>query len=126
MDILLFVNIKFTKMNKCLVGFCVMLLISCASQRFETNLNQINPGMERENVRRILGNPGNRQFSGFYEAWQYCNTGVSSDKYYVVWFTSGIVTGLTTYTGYGNGKCKKFYREINWSDRPDSSIQIIY
>lgn len=46
----------------------------------------VNPGMEKEKVLEILGPPGNRQFKGKGEAWQYCQTSVlgTTDKFAVI------------------------------------------
>ncbi|GAB6121133.1 hypothetical protein JCM30204_22820 [Dysgonomonas termitidis] len=84
----------------------------------------VDPGMKKSEVLDIMGAPGNRQFQGDSEAWQYCSTGMGSDKYWVIWFTRGAVVGMTTYNGYGTGACSQFYKQINWEDKPDQTIEI--
>ena len=43
---------------------------------------EVDPGMNKEQVLNLLGAPGDRQFEGAQEAWQYCKTSVwgSTDR----------------------------------------------
>ena len=54
----------------------------------------------KEQVLGAIGTPGDRQFEATREARQYCKTSKlgSTDKFTVVWFTHGKVTGITNYT----------------------------
>ena len=117
--------IDYKMMKKLLLMVCLITaLLSCGTSGLSRKSVLIEPGMSKKEVLAILNTPGNRQFQDNSEAWQYCSTGISSDKYYIVWFTNGKVTGLTTYTGYGEGMCSQFYKSINWEDRPDKTIEI--
>lgn len=78
---------------------------------------QVTVGDSKSKVLSIMGNPGNRQFSGTNEAWQYCQTdiwGMSGDDYIVVWFRNGNVSAVTSYKNTNYGDCSMFYREIDW------------
>ena len=86
----------------------------------------VDPGMSKREVSDLLGPPQNRQFSGSNEAWQYCQTSVwgTTDKFVVVWFFQGQVTGLTSYTESKGGLCTSFFRSVNWEDAPDHTIEV--
>jgi len=58
---------------------------------------QISLGTTKDEVMSLVGVPGDRSFKGKGEAWQYCSTGFSHDKYMTVWFYEDIVHGLTSY-----------------------------
>lgn len=104
--------------------FLLTAIISCGTtQGLSTKQNLISPGQSREEVTNALGNPGNKQFQGKDEAWQYCQTGLSADLYVVVWFYDGKVTGMNSYNGYGIGNCTQFFRTINWQEAPDRTIE---
>lgn len=105
------------------------ILPSCTTKKLSEKSMHIVPGMTKTEVTGILGKPGNRQFLEDDEAWQWCSTdiwGFSNDQYVIVWFYNDIVTGLNTYTNYGNLNCSGFYRSINWDDRPDRSMEHIH
>ncbi len=98
--------------------------ISCGTtQGLSRKQNLLSPGQTREEVTKILGVPGNKQFEGKNEAWQYCQTGFSSDSFVIVWFFDGKVTGMNTYNNSGTGSCTKFFRTINWQNAPDRIIE---
>ena len=44
-------------------------------------------------MHNFLRSPGNRQFKGNKEAWQYCETGGMADDYITVWLINGVVAG---------------------------------
>lgn len=104
--------------------FVFTTFMSCGTtQGLSKKQNLISPGQPRYEVINILGVPGNKQFQGKDEAWQYCQTGFSSDLYVVVWFYDGKVTGMNSYNGYGSGSCTQFFRSVNWQDAPDRTIE---
>lgn len=104
----------------------ISVLTCCTTtQGLSYKQNNISSGQSKNDVMNILGMPGNKQFNGKNEAWQYCSTGLFTDNYVVVWFYDGTVTGMTTYSqSYGNGNCNKFFKSINWNDAPDKIIEI--
>jgi hypothetical protein len=104
---------------------CLFFIYGCSGGLTEDSL-RINPGQSKNQVLKIMGPPGNRQFEGKDEAWQYCQTdyvGFSGDDYVVVWFYDGVVTGLTTYKNYLIGDCSAFYKSVRWEDKPDVTIE---
>jgi len=103
----------------------VIFLYGCGGAQLMNDSLKINAGQNKDEVIKILGAPGNRQFNGKDEAWQWCATGMSTDDFLVVWFYDGIVTGITTYkNSYGIGSCDQFYRTVNWQDAPDRTYEI--
>lgn len=104
-----------------------LFFFGCAPSQLMNKSLMINAGQTKEDVLKILGNPGNRQFQGKDEAWQWCETdysGFAGDDYLVVWFYEGKVTGITTYKNTRYGNCEMFYRTVNWQDAPDRTIEI--
>jgi hypothetical protein len=82
----------------------------------------INSGMTNAEVVEILGTPGNRQFQGENEAWQYKSYGMLEDDLHVVWFFAGKVIGYTT----ESRKDLPFgfdYKRINWEQAPDFILE---
>lgn len=82
--------------------------------------------MSKEQVVKIMGEPGNKQFNGTYEAWQYCATNYSlmgGDHYVTVWFNYERVYALTTHKNYAEGQCEAFFKEVEWN-HPDRTIEI--
>jgi hypothetical protein len=107
---------------------CVVFLLTlsaCGSSQLMTESLKISQGQTKDEVLSLLGPPGNRQFQGKDEAWQWCSTGMSTDDFLVVWFYDGYVTGITTYkNSIGFGSCDQFYRTVRWEDAPDRTIEI--
>lgn len=114
-------------MKKNMVLFLILLvaLAGCAThgtQELREKSILINPGMPKAGVADILGAPGNRQFDGKNEAWQYKGYGMMEDDLHVVWFYDGVVVGYTAESskdlpfGYD-------YKRINWEDAPDFTLE---
>jgi hypothetical protein len=106
------------------MSLCI-LLSACGSLEKQAIL--IKPGDTREQVQAGMGVPGDRQFQGDWEAWQYCQTGAGFGyhDYRIVWFRQGQVTGLTSYKSTKAGTlCESDFRQIRWEDAPDYSIEV--
>jgi outer membrane protein assembly factor BamE (lipoprotein component of BamABCDE complex) len=103
-----------------LVSLFILFLIPGCSASY--NSVKVNPGMNRDEVIQLMGNPGNRQFNGNREAWQYCDMKAEDkeNEYVVIWFDEGKVTGLTTYR-YGH-KYGEFVT-IDWDIAPKIRIK---
>ena len=103
------------------------VLISCASSNSNiTASNQISNGMSAADVQVIMGPPQNRQFSGNDEAWQWCATdytGGGGDQFVLVWLNSGTVSGLERYTNTRMGTCETFFKNIQFEQAPDATIE---
>jgi len=106
----------------------MLLLQACASQSpIVKNSARIRSGMSAWDLRRVMGEPQNRQFQGENEAWQYCATdhsGIEADNYVLVWLFNGVVSGMQTYRNTRFGMCESFFRTINWEDAPDTTIEL--
>jgi hypothetical protein len=111
-----------------IVVVLVLLVVGCASNSASLRRAQmLEPGASKADVRRRLGEPGDRQFSGRQEAWQYCSTdysGLGADDFRVVWFMDGAVSGITSYKSRILGSCEDNFRSIRWEEAPTASIEI--
>ncbi len=102
-----------------------VVLAGCSTTGSVSNLQgksmEIRPGVTKDEVVEILGMPGDRSFRGAAEAWQYCSTGFSQDKYITVWFLEDVVEGLTTYTRTDAfGTCAQTFTSVDWGQAPDN------
>ena len=109
----------------------IILFSSCAtSSLLKQKSYQINPGMTKEEVLKLMGTPTNRQFTKadngvLYEALQWSlgwHSGMTSDfsnkDMLVVYFKNNIVTDLDNYIAYyGN------IMRVKWEERPDFIIE---
>ncbi len=103
-------------------GLLVFAFIGCSSTKLIEQSFTINAGQSKKTVLKILGIPGNREFNGNIEAWQWCSNGYHTDDFLVVWFYKSKVTGVTTYKNDSSiflGSCDNFYRTVYWEDAPD-------
>ena len=111
-------------MRKIGIVLAILLLASCATvnEAFFT----INPGDSKDSVINKMGPPDDRQFQGKNEAFQYCTTGTSFGKstFNVIWFFDGKVTGANTYTVAHAASCMGHFRQINWEDAPDVTVEV--
>ena len=101
-------------------------LTGCQSAKL-ANAALIEPGMTKQQVREIMGEPGDRQFNGNREVWQYGQTGAGFGyhDYRVVWFRDGIVVGLTSYKSHRAGTTAAGqFKTVDWSEEPDAVIEV--
>jgi uncharacterized protein YceK len=94
----------------------------CVSVR--SRMTSVNPGMSKDDVIAVMGQPGDRQFKDNLEAMQWCSTGGMADDYVVVWFQNGKVTGMNSYGNSSAGLCSNYYRQVRWEDAPTAAIEI--
>lgn len=112
-------------LKKSAVVMASLLIAGCGT--LEKKAVLVNPGDSKEAVTKVMGVPGDRQFQGQQEAWQYCITGAGFGyhDYRIVWFAHGAVTGITSYKSSAAGvSCKSQFKPIRWEDAPDSTIEI--
>lgn len=105
----------------------VLALLLSACGTLEKKAGQINPGDDKEKVLAVMGTPGDRQFRGKDEAWQYGQTGAGFGyhDFRIVWFYDGRVTGLTSYKSTRPGTlAASQFRPIQWEDAPDRTLEI--
>lgn len=114
-------------MKKTVALFLILLVplagcVTHGTQELREKSILINPGMSKASVADILGPPGNRQFDGKNEAWQYKGEGFIEDDLHVVWFYDGVVVGYTA----ESSKDLRFgydYKHIKWEDAPDFTLE---
>jgi len=107
------------------IAIVAVTLSACGSLEKKTVL--INPGDTKERVLSIMGTPGDRQFRGKDEAWQYGQTGAGFGyhDYRVIWFYDGKVTGITSYKNYTPASsAAAHFQQIRWEEAPDRTIEI--
>jgi hypothetical protein len=93
----------------------------CSCKDLERKAVLINPGDSKEKVISILGNPGDRQFRGHLEAWQYGETGAGFGyhDYRLIWFRNNHVTGIESYKSYVPATAASaHFRDIDWNRAP--------
>lgn len=116
----------------CLLAMMLVSVSGCAGAAMLARQSfLVERGQSKEDVLRILGVPGARQFKGGDEAWLYCATGMGADSFTIVWLYEGAVTGVTTYQchsngdcGYTWGNCAQGFKTVNWETAPDHTIEI--
>lgn len=109
--------------NIFLVVFMMFILGGCVTKK---QILSLEKGMTQEDVRSVLGNPGNRQFIDNIEAWQYCSITpnptlllslgtMAQASYKVVFFKDSMVESIISYSN-------KTYCEYE-SIKPESVVQ---
>jgi hypothetical protein len=106
-----------------LFGLLVTFLSGCGT--LENKVSQINPGDDKKQVLAIMGAPGDRQFQGKDEAWQYRKMRVGGFNFRVIWFYDGKVTGITSYTQYGSALSDATtFKPVRWEDAPNYTLEL--
>jgi hypothetical protein len=108
-------------MKKTLFTFA-SILMSCGLTGIafaEKPTDQLQPGMSKDEVQKLLGKPANRSFRGADEAWQYHEVaGFGQCKYTTVWIRDAKVVGLSERRGKSVAGCGLGSKEIDWSEMP--------
>lgn len=107
------------------IGLAALALSACGT--LERKAVLINPGDSKDAVIKVMGIPGDRQFRGQQEAWQYCITGAGFGyhDYRIIWFEQGRVTGITSYKNGAPGvSCKSQFTAIHWENAPDATVEV--
>lgn len=89
-----------------LAGLIPVLLAGCSLFRSPdpdpiTLVSRLEPGMSKETVRRMLGEPAKAEFNTRADAWHYCRSGKSAAEFAVVMFYDGKITSARQYTAPG-------------------------
>jgi|SRR5688572_21559347 hypothetical protein len=111
--------------RRVLVFAAVVLALACGS--LQKNAVLVNAGDDKQRVLEVLGTPGDTQFQGSAEVWQYCQTGAGFGyhDYRVVWFRDGRVTGVTSYKDTTPASsCAAHFRQVRWEEAPDYTVEI--
>jgi len=105
--------------NLIIAAFAISILAACGSLgSLEEKVSKINLGDTKETVLAIMGPPGDRQFNGKDEAWQYVGRtgGVFYQDFRVIWFYDGKVTGTTS--SYSPDPAAPHFKPVRWEDAP--------
>ncbi|ESQ88830.1 hypothetical protein [Asticcacaulis benevestitus] len=100
-----------------LVAFSALVSSSGAQASNKGTIDRagsIVAGQNKTDVNLIMGEPGNREFKGSEEAWQYCGRSGMTNKYVVIYFLSGKVEKLATYSQPWAGSCEEHYKPVAW------------
>jgi hypothetical protein len=100
-------------------SLAVVAFLACGS--LQDKATQINAGDDKARVREVMGEPGDRQFEGDAEVWQYCQTGAGFGyhDYRMIWFYRGKVTGVTSYKDHTPASgCSGHFQSVRWEDAP--------
>ncbi|MEX2219816.1 MAG: hypothetical protein WD749_13780 [Phycisphaerales bacterium] len=109
------------------LGLTLVVGVFAACGSLEKRASLIKHGDSREAVTAAMGPPGDRQFRGTREAWQYGQTGAGFGyhDYRVVWFTDGKVTGLTSYKSHAAASAaSSHFKPIRWEEAPDYTVEV--
>jgi len=107
-----------------LIAFAGTFLSACGTLEKKSFL--VSAGDGKEKVLSIMGPPGDRQFRGKDEAWQYGQTGAGFGyhDFRVIWFYDGKVTGITSYKDYTPAtSAAAHFKPIRWEDAPDRTLE---
>lgn len=108
-----------------LFAVAAVMLSACGS--LEKKAALINYGDDKTKVLAAMGTPGDRQFQGKQEAWQYGKTGAGFGyhDFRIVWFYDGKVTGVTSYKDHTPASsAAAHFKPIRWEDAPDHTLEI--
>ena len=110
-------------MNKLVVLVVVSALavacLGCAST--DQGVAKLEPGMTKQQVFTILGEPADRSLRGTDEAWQYQHiAGFGQCKYTTVWISKGKLVGVTTRRGASVAGCGLGSQAVDWQQMPQS------
>lgn len=79
-----------------------LLLIGCATHTthgIRNAVDELRPGMTTGDVLAKMGKPGNSQFDGDKEVWQYRSFGMVETDHVILTFTKGRLTGKKSASG---------------------------
>lgn len=98
------------------IAFMALGLTACGS--LERQVAAVNPGDTQAAVTAAMGAPGDRQFNGNIEVWQYCQTGAGFGyhDFRQVWFRDGRVVSVSSYKDHSAAmSCSGNFRPVDWS-----------
>ena len=100
----------------------ILFIQGCGTLDSKTIL--ISTGDNKEKVIEVMGVPDDRQMQQQREAWQYCvsGAGFGYNDHKIIWFNSGLVTGITSYKTTRTG-CTGGIRAVRWESAPDYVLE---
>lgn len=114
-------------MKKLLFLLLVVVLASCGSTKMGMSY-KLEPGMTKQEVLAIMGEPVKSDFDRNVEEWHYCRTQIDSEEYLALYFVDGVLLAKTNYTvreeNRGSlGSCAQFIKMGNYRE-PDVVVEI--
>ncbi|MGH8293413.1 MAG: outer membrane protein assembly factor BamE domain-containing protein [Gammaproteobacteria bacterium] len=95
----------------------ILFEAGCAS--LSHHVEQLEPGMSKQQVLSIMGEPANRSFRGTNEAWQYQEVvGFGQCQYTTIWIRQNNLVGVSTRRGGSIAGCGLGSEPINWQEMP--------
>jgi SmpA / OmlA family len=102
-----------------LVAVLAVTCLSCTST--DQGVAKLEPGMTKQQVLTILGEPADRSLRGSDEAWQYQHiAGFGQCKYTTVWISKGKLVAVTTRRGASVAGCGLGSQAVDWQQMPQS------
>lgn len=111
-------------MFKSLLFLVISIFLSGCGSITNNSLN-LEPGMSKQQVIKILGTPDTRSFKGLSEAWQYSEVvGYGQCSYLTAWFRNSKLISLTSRKGSSVAGCGLGSREVDWGQMPKPSLDL--
>lgn len=90
-------------MKKLSLGLTLIALTGCSVFRSPaldpiTQVSRLEPGMSKETVRRMLGEPAKAEFNSRADAWHYCRSSKTAHEFAVVMFYDGKVASARQFS----------------------------
>jgi len=99
----------------------IFTLAACASSPIDDAVSKLEPGMSKDKVLVLLGQPADRSFRGVDEALQYQEiAGLGQCKYTTVWLSEGKLVGVTTRRGGSVLGCGLGSQPVDWQQMPSA------
>lgn len=112
-------------MNKILILMIGLALLSGCSTYLTKKSYEIDQGMTKADVIKLMGIPDRRSWRDKGEALQYSEiSGFGQCSYIVVWLYDGLVSGVTSRSGASVGGCGLGAAEVDWGQMPSKKIEL--
>lgn len=105
--------------RKIILLLLLLTASGCASVSHDTL--KLEPGMSKQQIISIMGEPTDRSFRGTDEAWQYQDVaGFGQCEYVTVWIAQEKLVGVSSRRGSSIAGCGLGSRPIDWRDFPNN------
>ncbi|MGH8397586.1 MAG: outer membrane protein assembly factor BamE domain-containing protein [Gammaproteobacteria bacterium] len=110
---------KRCNVNRWTLSILAILLLGSGCASIDRNVEKLEPGMSKQQVLSIMGEPADRSFRGTDEAWRYQEvTGFGQCKYTTIWIRQGKLVGVSTRRGGSVFGCGLGSEPVNWQEMP--------
>lgn len=110
---------KDEEMSKLFVMLLATFISLCGCASTGRAVAQLEPGMTKEKVLALLGQPADRSLRGVDEAWQYQEiAGFGQCKYTTIWISDGKLIGVLTRRAGSVAGCGLGSQEVDWRQMP--------